>query len=436
VKLPALLLLWDHHGLACPGDAGEPPPPREQLPALEQELARLAQQCSGHAGYLPPGGTNARCPARSKAARQALFLDPPRARRSTMPRRWRLGRHRRRQLLRRCWLARTFRTAGFERGERDDALQRFDLTAVHPRVAGNRVAHRGSIALRLGHDSNLNTAPSRDTVILTLPGGDAILTLADRFRARGGAVAMAEANGQVVRPLEGGASLQVYGEARLRASPSASDTNYQQLQAVVARSEPLASGEALLSLGATNLHYSGSNLYQAVRLAASRDWRVGWFDGCRPGAGAETEWRRYPVARELDGQFLGASVGIWCGRGLDRLTLAARAGQDAAEGNRPGGDQFHADFRASWIGAVAGGSLFADLLLSRQEDASGYSPLLENGATRRIDRLSLRLEYAYPITPNWSVLGTVDLTQQRSNLPLFDISGRAVYLGVRWTPVR
>jgi hypothetical protein len=247
---------------------------------------------------------------------------------------------------------------------------------------------------------------------------------------------MAEANGQVVRPLEGGATLQVYGEGRLRGSPAATDTNYQQFQAVVARSEPLATGEALFSLGAANLHYGGSNLYQALRLAASRDWRIQWLDGCRPGAGGETEWRRYPAARELDGQFFGASVGVWCGRGLDRLTLAVRAGQDAAQSNRPGGDQTLADLRVSWIGAVAGGSLFADLLLSRQEDSEGYSPLLENGATRHINRLSLRLEYAYPITPNWSVLGTFDLTQQRSNLPLFDISGRAVYLGVRWTPMR
>ena len=62
--------------------------------------------------------------------------------------------------------------------------------------------------------------------------------------------------------------------------------------------------------------------------------------------------------------------------------------------------------------------------------------MLENNATRRLNRVSLHLEYAYPIASGWAVLVSADGTLQRSNLDLFDISGRALYLGLRWQTLR
>ncbi len=428
-------LLWSAAAFACPGDAGEPLPPFEKLPALERELVRLAPQCSGQAAYLAYRGAVLNAlgrPAEAAALlEQALLLDPLRA-----------GA----QIDYAEALAALGDTAAAGALLRD-LLARPDVPALlRPQLAlrlnaldalpawsgpGTGWQGGGSLTLRAGRESNLNSAPARDTLTLTLPGGDAVLLLAERFRARAGAAFLAEASGQLIRPLEGGAALQFHGEARLRASPSGTGT--RQFQAVAAWSQPLTAGEALFSLGATQLHYGGADLYHALRIAASRDWPGGV---CRPRLGAEAETRRYPVAPELEGRFLGAGAGLTCSLGLgrlNRLTLAVRSGRDAAQASRPGGDQRHSDLRLAWDRSLGGGRLHVDLLWSQQQDAAGYSPLLENGATRRLERASLRLEYAYPVSPGWALLASLEGMAQRSNLPLFDLSGRAFTLGLRWT---
>jgi len=56
-----------------------------------------------------------------------------------------------------------------------------------------------------------------------------------------------------VRSLGSGAALYPYGEGRIRSSPNASDTNYQQAQLVGAYSHLLDTGEALVSVGSTHL---------------------------------------------------------------------------------------------------------------------------------------------------------------------------------------
>jgi tetratricopeptide (TPR) repeat protein len=437
---------------ACPGDAGEPLPPLEKLPALEQELSGLAAECSGQAGYLAYRGAALNALGRPGEAapllEQALLIDPQRAGAQidyaealaalgdTSAAAALL-----REVLTRTDVPATLRSPLERRLNALDALTRADaLTSFSGLRAwvGTGWQGGGSLTLRLGRDSNLNSAPSRDSLNLTLAGGDVVLLLADRFRARAGAAGLVEASGQVARPLEGGAALQFYGEARVRNSPSESDTRYEQLQAVVARSQPLADGEALFSFGATQLRYGGADLYHALRLAAGRDWGNwgNWEHGtCRPRLGIEAESRRYPVAPELEGRFLGVGAGLACSLGPDRLTLAGRSGQDTPQANRPGGEQRHSDLRLTWARPLGNGRLQADLLWNRQQDAGGYSPLLEDGATRRLSRTSLRVEYAYPLAPAWTLLASLEGMDQRSNLALFDVSGRALYLGLRWTSI-
>jgi hypothetical protein len=425
---------------ACPGDAGEPLPPRDQLAALEQELGRLTPACSKQPGFLAYRGAVlnglGRWAEAAMLLEEALLLDPYRASAQidyaeTLAA---LGDAPAASALLRELLARpdvppTLRPELERRLNTVEALQRFDLLSGLRKFTGTGWQGEATVAVRAGYDSNLNSAPSRDALTLTLPGGDAVLLLADRFRARGGTAEIAEASGHLARPLDGGASLQFYGEARARGSSVATGTDYQQAQVVAAWSQPTNTGDTLLSVGATTLHYGGEQLYQALRMAASRDWHL---DGCRPRLGLEFEWRRYPAVRELDGRFLGASTGAACLLGLNRLTVAVRAGEDHAVGDRPGGDQRQADMRVAWAGRLGDGSLLADILLTHQQDGAGFSPLLENNARRRLNRLGLHLEYAYPIVPGWAVLATFDTTVQRSNLPLFDIHGHAVYLGLRW----
>jgi hypothetical protein len=80
--------------------------------------------------------------------------------------------------------------------------------------------------------------------------------------------------------------------------------------------------------------------------------------------------------------------------------------------------------------------MLADLLLAHQRDSTGYSPLLKDNATRNLYRANLYLEYVYPLSTSWALVGSLEGSLQRSNLPLFDVSGQAVYLGVRWQTPR
>jgi len=445
--LAASLLLCRAVLAVCPGDAGEPLPPREKLQATEDELERLTAECGGQPGYLAYRGAILNALGRPDAAavllEQALLLDPQRAGTQIdyAEALAALGDRASAGALLRDVLARPDVPAALRphlerRLDAINARRRLDALAAltNPRTwAGTGWQGAGTLTAKLGRDSNLNSAPAHDSLTLTLPGGDGVLALADRFRPRAGSATLLEANGQVVRPADGGAALQVYGDVRMRLTPTASDTNYQQLQAGAARSQPLSGGVALFSLGASQLRYGGNDLYRALRLAAGRDWQAG---DCRPSLGLEGESRSFPTAPELEGRFFGARAGLSCRLGLDRMGLAVRSGQDVGRASRPGGNQRQTDLRLLWNRPIGAGQLGADLSWYRQQDASGYSPVLANGASRRLDRSALYLEYVYPVSASWSVLATLETLGQRSNVALFDVTGRALFFGLRWTSGR
>ncbi len=428
---------------ACPGDEGEPLPPPEKLRALDEELIRQADECGAQPGYLAYRGAVLNALGRPAEAavvlEEALLLDPRRAGAQIdyAEALAALGDRTSAVALIRDVLARPDLPPGLRpRMERRvseiEAVSRFDALSAWSRLsswAGSGWQGQGTLTLKLGHDTNLNSAPTHGSLTLTLPGGDSVLALADRFRPRAGSAALFEASGQLVRPAEGGAAVQVYGDARVRAVPSASDTDYVQLQAGGARSQPLSNGFALFNVGASQLSYGGSDLYHGLRVAASRDWQAG---ACRPSLGMEGESRSFPTAPELEGRFLGLRVGLACDIGPGRLNLQARSGQDAARTNRPGGNQRQTELRLLWSRPVGAGRLATDLGLYGQQDSSGYSPLLANGATRHVQRATLYVEYAYPISTNLSVLASLEGLGQHSNVELFDVSGRALYVGLRW----
>lgn len=437
-----LLLLSVATAFACPGDAGEPLPPPDKLEALERELVRLAPECGDHPGYLAYRGAALNALGRPGEAalllERALMLDPRRAGAQIdyAAALAALGDRDSAQALLSDVLARPDVPAALRpRLERQldaiNVLGRYDaLTALSGLSDwGSGWQGAGSVTFKLGRDSNLNSAPASGALTLTLPDGNVVLALADRFRPRAGTAALVEASGQAVKPLADGAALQVYGEARAREGRAASDTNFRQVQAGGAWSQPLDSGFAIFGASASNLRYGGDDLFRAVRFSAGRDWLAG---RCRPSLGLETEQRIYPVARELEGRFVGLSGGASCSLGDDRLVLRVRGGQDTERGDRPGGNQRQSDVRLVWVRPLGAGRLGADLLWFHQQDTRGFSPLLKNGANRRLDRVNLNLEYAYPIAAGWSVLTSFESLTQRSNLSLFDINGRAFYLGVRW----
>jgi len=65
-----------------------------------------------------------------------------------------------------------------------------------------------------------------------------------------------------------------------------------------------------------------------------------------------------------------------------------------------------------------------------QQDARGFSPLLESNLKRRVNKTAYRIEYTYLGGRMEPFVGAEWLRQQ-SNLPLYAVDTRIVYAGLR-----
>jgi tetratricopeptide (TPR) repeat protein len=425
-------------GSACPGNAGEPLPPAAEMAALAGHLAGYEQACGRDAGFLAYRGAVliqlGQMEAAAALLEQALLIAPELAGAQAD-------------------YARALAAMGDTRAARslvDNLLSRNDVPGglrAQLQDWQGFIGHDqgtsawqtgGSLTLRLGGETNLNSAPTIGSLDLTLPDGPVTLPLAKSNRAQGGGAALAEASLQAGRNLANGGRLQLLGDIRSRYAPGMDETDYQQYEALAVLTLPVAgaNGAAPLaanqfSLGASRLDYGGAQLYEAQRLGVARILQTG---ACLTGVSLDLENRHFPTAANLDGRFAGLGGSLRCPLAGARVSLLGRLGQDrAVETSRPGGDQQRWDLRATYSRRLAGGMLDAEISLGHQSDDSAYSELLEGGAKRRLTRLGFRAEWAVPLRKGLEGLVSFEASRQDSNIPLFDISNAALWLGGRWS---
>jgi len=335
---------------------------------------------------------------------------------------------------------------------------------------------RWVLSSALGHDNNLNNAPSASALTLTFPQGALTLPLLASAQPQSGAAALNSVQWQGLKPV--GSQLWVL-QAELRSRHTAqAATRYQQadvsanwLQA------PEAPRQWIVRSGLSRLDFGGQRLLQSVRLSALHQWQGYWGQtpisprgvaphpagraegsanlgsdpknlACRPSAGVEAEARRYPMSPELNGRYTGLLAAVNCGSaevaGSQALfsqqfaSLQLRLGQDQPDSaSRPGGSYQRAEIRATWEGRYRAFRANTDYSYSRQRDASGYSPLLADNLARRANRHSLRAELAHPLPSGWLAgadgFVSVELSRQRSNLAVFESHQNALYAGLRWS---
>lgn len=317
--------------------------------------------------------------------------------------------------------------------------------------------HRLQVTSLMGWDSNLNNAPSVSELTLTFPQGNVRLPLAPASLQRRGAAWMNTLQWQGLRP--SGTSLWVaQGEARARQT-HAGATDYQQGDVAVSWLQAPAAPRQWIARGSlTHLRFGGADLLQVGRLQLQYQWPApgtgsrlpatvsGLLAGCRPAAGYEAEFRRYPVTTELNGLYQGLTTGLFCTSGdpatPSSFNIQLRAGQDSPQGDaRPGGRQNRAEFRVQWDrplaspwpGVLGPGRLGVQWASTRQADTSGYSVLLANNAARRITRHAFQAEASFALGGGLAVVGSVEASAQNSNLEAFTVRQRGVYLGLRWS---
>jgi hypothetical protein len=285
-------------------------------------------------------------------------------------------------------------------------------------------------ALRTGFDTNLNSAPYRDLLTLTLPGGETVLLLSPDFRAREGRASVLDLGLRTSRVLElSGSGLSVSADLKVRQSNDVPSSDFAQGDIQILNSFAVQTGELLVGNGSSIVSFSGGGRFQSAYLSFGHQWS---YLACRPRLMVNFEGRRFPVNSYLDGRYTGLIGNAVCTSHKNRLGLTVRSGTDYSVGDRPGGKQVKLDMRVNWVSRIGLGILDVDLTWAQQLDEIGYSPLLENSARRRVSRFAARSEFSWPLGSKWDSFINIENSYQKSNLELFQVKGIAVYVGIRW----
>ena len=283
-----------------------------------------------------------------------------------------------------------------------------------------------------GKETNLNSAPSIQSLTLTLPGGDVTVALAANERRIPGSAWRVDVAGFASHALGDGQFL-VNGEISTRRSPANDETNQRILGASATYLHPLLGGQLGIRLNGARLAVGRQDAY------ASNGWgllvllpeNVSPF-GCRTGLSRDHENRDFPVSPILAGVYTGNQIWSNCVTGDWQFNVGLQSGHDRAiSADRLGGDQRRYDLVLGAGHPLGPGVLSVSGQRGRLLDRDAYSDLL-GGQPRVVDRLGGRISYEYPLMKQLSIIGYYESTSQNSNVGLFDIKNKALYFGVKY----
>lgn len=327
--------------------------------------------------------------------------------------------------------------------------QRASLMAARARWAQAATASlqqtRLYAGLRMGYDNNLMGAPNLTSLTLTFPGEVISLPLDGSNRPQPGAYLRADARLDHTRIQPDGTRWDINLGLLQRHSRSVPEAGSSQAEALVERSRPgQPQGASLLQQAGHYINASAALLdtrsgtrYRSLGAAAGWQWEALAAQGgaCQWRLGGEAQHRDLASNNLLSGRYTGLTAQWSCSGLADapQWRLALRAGRDTPiHAQRPGGAQTEVALRALYTMPMGPASAWlTEAELSHTRDATGYSPLLDNGARRRLHRMALRTEVQHTLQPGLSLLAGAELVAQQANLPLFNMRSRGVYLGLR-----
>jgi tetratricopeptide (TPR) repeat protein len=318
---------------------------------------------------------------------------------------------------------------------------------------------RWTLNARWGYDSNLLSAPNLTGLTLTgLAGGDFRWDTGTSLLSQAGQYYRTDAQFELRRLEPNGVRWDIAASMRNRHSPVEGLAGATQVDLAAERNRSpagpgngatLATWGHYISVAASALTARSGTRFASLSLAGgvALAWHQGWAADCRTRLGLDLQARYYDNSRLLSGRYTGLVGSLSCEppQGTQWL-LGVKAGRDMAENpERSGGDQNQLGIRAAgflplsaltsnkmgWGSALTKGSIVADLDASFYQDARGFSPFLESGRTRTMERYSIRLEYQYPIARFGAVVLGAEATRQRSNIGLFQVQSAGPYMTFR-----
>jgi hypothetical protein len=293
------------------------------------------------------------------------------------------------------------------------------------------------LQVRGGYGSNLNQAPSRSTVQLTLPSQTLNLELLPQFQKQEGFGVETQLTGSGVRTVHDGLQWQLVGELFNRKTDYGGYADYQGANLLTSLIHYGESGvETGATLGLNALRYDSNVYLYTAQMLLRHAGSKGTY--CRPQMGVDALWQRLHGSPLLDSRYAGLMTGVLCDTQAGFYNAAISAGWDWASSQRPGGDQQRVKLEVTGIWAmdamVQGSFIKANANLLLSDDMQPYSPLLNNNVTRYVNRTSLIMDYDWPlkqVADNWRGVATVKWQNQNSNISLFESDALEGWLGVR-----
>ena len=286
--------------------------------------------------------------------------------------------------------------------------------------------------LLLGHDSNLNGAPSPDQITLTLSGESVILPLNPEFRPMSGPYVNARVSArfrQLAPEHQHNATVELRGRV---SEDKASDL--LQLDTRYAFIKPGRERSWQANAGMSHLFFGGSPLYTATELGG-RYMPVRESSACQPFAvGAMQPQLFHNQSRQnaIEGKLgAGMTCSFSSSFGAQQLVPEiSMLGNEPVRGGRAGGGrsgwQANLDWRLQLPGSA---TLSSQLNYTKMDDRKGYSPLLSDGAKRWIKRSYVLVQLRRPLGSNTTLLVNAYRQLQQSNLELFRSSDKTLEIG-------
>jgi len=288
------------------------------------------------------------------------------------------------------------------------------------------------IRFGLGYDSNANSGLALSQISLSLPGESLILPLDPDYRPRGDSFAQLDYLAWGPAWSVEGRKLNPFALVRHRQNAHESDYDQSDFQAGVVypfAQHPDSHWQATLI--ARHYRLGGRALSNSQRVILQQLRPMG---DCRLALGGEMENRLYSSV-SLDGtQFwLGGNYACKTRLGT-QLSAHLRLGHEVPhDSSRPGGG--HSALEATFQASHAwpdGRHLLAAWQIGRGIDDDGYSPVLENNASRRLTRHHLHVTFSQPLRERWDARFSLDLQRQEANLPLFEQRANQAMIGLAY----
>ena len=303
-----------------------------------------------------------------------------------------------------------------------------------------RHATRGSgwqleIGAQAGYVQNANSGLSLGSITLTQGGVAVPVELDPSQQARGDRVVQYRAGAYRIWRHPGGATSEAFAALRSRQFDEESDFDFTDAGVGVQHTRPLGGAWAGFSgVSLRHLRLGSSSLANFRSLQGGLRRGLG---ACSATLRLEYELRDYLAAGYVPADIPWVGGGLDCVHGRLEVGISLRSGLDQPDEARAGGATRRNELTAyarrplpwGWTGE-------ATLFAARNADRQGYSPLLEDGARRDVERLGYRVSLSRPLggqSARWILQMDYERVADRSNLPLFNLDDGVLLLGLRYT---